>query len=75
MITVNNFFVHFIKEIDILRYGDDQHILPTNNVVDIYRYSDIMLKHMPEKALRIFQNTLFCSKKAVVLKKQQQKRK
>ena len=37
--TVNNFFTHFIKEIDIRRYGDDIRILPTNNTVDIYRYS------------------------------------
>ena len=38
LITVNNLFTHFMKEIDTLRYGDDQHILPTNNVVNIYKY-------------------------------------
>ena len=31
MITVNNFFTYWIKEIDIKRYGDDLQILPTNN--------------------------------------------
>lgn len=54
MITNNNFFAYFIKVIDILRYKDDQRILPTNNVVDIYRYSDAMLKHMPRKAPKNF---------------------
>ena len=52
LITVNNFFAHFIKEIDILKYGDNQRILLTNNVVGIYRYSNAMLKHIPEKALK-----------------------
>ena len=40
LMTLNNFFVHFIKEIDIRRYDNDIRILPTNNTVDIYRYSD-----------------------------------
>ena len=68
LITVNNFFAHFIKEIVTSRYRDDQHILPTNNVVNIYRYSNTMLKHIPEKALKTFQDTLLYSEKAVSLK-------
>ena len=44
LMTLNNFFAHFIKEIKISRYSDDIRILPTNNTVDIYRYSDAMLK-------------------------------
>ena len=68
LITVNNFFAHFTKEIVISRYRDDQHILPKNNVVNIYRYSNAMLKHIPEKALKTFQNKLLYSKKAVSLK-------
>ena len=31
LMTLNNFFVHFIKEIDIRRYDDDIRMLPTNN--------------------------------------------
>ena len=31
--TVNNFFTHFIKEIDIRRYGDDIRILPTKTAL------------------------------------------
>ena len=65
--TVNNFFTHFIKEIDIRRYGDDIRILPTNSTVDIYRYSDAMLKHMPEDTLKKYDETLLYSKKAVKL--------
>ena len=63
MITNNNFFAYFIKVIDILRYKDGQRILPTNNVVDIYRYSDAMLKHMPGKALKNFKIHYFTAKK------------
>ena len=48
LMIVNNFFAHFIKEIDTRRYGDDIRILPTNNTVDIYKHSDAMLKHMPD---------------------------
>ena len=66
LITVNNFFVHFIKEIDIRRYGDEIRILPTNNTVIIYRYSDAMLKHMLDDALKAYDKTLY-SKKAVKL--------
>ena len=36
MITVNNFFEHWIKEIDINCYGDDLQILPTNNPIASY---------------------------------------
>ena len=46
-ITVNIFFAHLIKEVDIKRYGNDIPILPLTNTVDIYRYSDEMLKHIP----------------------------
>ena len=40
-ITVNNFFAHWIKEIDIKRYGSNIPILPlTNTIVSI----DILMK-------------------------------
>ena len=38
MITVNNFFGYWIKDIDIRQYPDDTRILPTNNNVDVYQY-------------------------------------
>ena len=66
-ITVNNFFAHWIKEIDIKRLGDDTPILPTTNTVEIYKYSDAILKHIPEKALAVIENDLLYSKKIVQL--------
>ena len=41
-IPVNNFFVHWIKEIDIKHYGDDLPVLPLTNTDEIYQYSDAM---------------------------------
>ena len=65
--TVNTFFAHFIKEIDTRRYGDNISILPTNNTINIYRYYDAMLKHMPDDALKTYDETLLYSKTAVKL--------
>ena len=50
LIAVNNFFAYSIKEIDIKRYGDDIRILPLTNTVNICRFSDKILKHMPKDA-------------------------
>ena len=66
-ITVNNFFAHWIIEIDIKRLGDDIPVLTTTNTVDIYMYSDAMLKHVPKNALKVIENDLFYSKKKVKL--------
>ena len=63
VITVNNFFAYLIKEIYIKWYGDIL-ILPLTYKVSIYRYSDEMLKHMPEKALKTIENDLRYSKKS-----------
>ena len=53
-ITVNNFFAHWIKEIDINRLGDDVPVLPTTNTIEIYKYSDAMLKHSPKKCVKSY---------------------
>ena len=42
-------------------------ILPLNNTVDIYRYSEELLKHMPKDALKTIQNDLIYSKDKVVI--------
>ena len=65
MITVNNFFAHWIKEIDIKKLGDDQPILPTINTVDVHKYSDQILKHLPSADLEMIENDLLYSKKKV----------
>ena len=74
-ITVNNFFAHWIKEIDIKRLGDDTPILPTNNTVEIYKYSDAILKHLPKDALEVIENDLLYSKKKVQLPDGEDRRK
>ena len=61
--SVNNFFAHWIKEIDIKRLGDDTPILPTSNTVEIYKYSDAILKDIPKDALEVIENDLLYSKK------------
>ena len=66
-ITVSNFFAHWIKEINIKRYGDDIPILPLTNTVEIYKYSDAMLKHVPKDTLEIIRYDLLHSKKKVKL--------
>ena len=67
LITVNNFFAHWIKEIDIKKLGDDQPILPTINTVEIYKYSDQILKHLPKDSLKLIEKDLLYSKKKVKL--------
>ena len=58
-IPVNNFFDHWHKEIAIKRYGDNMPILSLTNTVDVYRYSNVTLKHLP---LKIFEDTILYSK-------------
>ena len=67
VITVNNFFVRWMKELDIKRYRDDIPILPLTNTVEIYKYSDAILKHMEDDALKTIQNDLLHSNKKVSL--------
>ena len=63
LMTVNNFFAHWIKEIDIKQYGDEIPILPLINTVDIYKYSDAMLKFEEDDALKTYQHHLLYLKK------------
>ena len=68
MIPVNNFFTHWVKDVNIKRYGDDIAILPINKTLDIYRYSDTILKHLPDDVLATFLEDLLYSKKPVIIK-------
>ena len=52
LITVNNFFAHWIKETSITKYGSDKELPPTFSPWEVYQYSDQMLKHLPEDALK-----------------------
>ena len=48
LMTVNIFLAYCFKKVCIRTYRDDVRILPANGTVDIYRYSNSLLKHMPE---------------------------
>ena len=73
-IPVNNFFVHWIKKIDIKHYGDDLPVLPLTNTDKIYQYSDAMLKHLPKEALEVIRYNLMYSKKKVKLPENEDRR-
>ena len=64
---VNNFFTHWLKEVDVKRYPDDIRILPTINTINIYRYSEKMLKHLAATALDTMKETLLCNKTKVII--------
>ena len=61
--TVNNFFAHWMKEIDFKRHGDKIPMLSLINTVDIYKYFDAMLKFEKDRALKTCQHHLLYSKK------------
>ena len=65
IITVNNFFAHWVKETSITKYGSDRELPPTFSPWEIYQYSDQMLKHLPKSDLKTIQKTFLYSKKPV----------
>ena len=67
MMTVNNFFAHWIKEIDITKYGTNKQLIPTSTPREIYQYSGLMLKHLPEKSLKKIRKHFLHSKKTSCL--------
>ena len=67
MITVNNLFAHWIKEISITKYGTNKELTPTTTPHKIYQYSDAMLKHLPAKSLKVIENDLLYSKEEVMI--------
>ena len=66
MAPVNNFFAHWVKEIDITKYGTNKQLIPTSTPQEIYQYSDAMLKHLPEKYLKKLRKHFLFSKKEVI---------
>ena len=65
LITVNNFFAHWVKEISITKDGSDKELPPTFTPWEIYQYSDAMLKHLPKDCLKTIQKHLLYSKQPV----------
>ena len=69
MVTVNNFFGHWFTDIDTRRYPDDMMILPTNNSIDIYQYSNAQMKYLPEKSVKkLLKNMLYSNKPVYLVK-------
>ena len=67
LITVNNLFGHWITDIDIRRYPDDTRILPTNNNVDVYQFSNSKLKYLPKDSVATLLKSFLYLNKAVYL--------
>ena len=67
MMTVNNFFGYWFTDIDIRPYPDVMMILPTNNSVDIYQYSNAQMKYLPEKSVKKLLKTMLYSNNLVYL--------
>ena len=59
----NNFFCHWLKEIDARHYPDNVRILATNNTVEIYQYPPQKLEYLPKKSLDDIRETLLNKKK------------
>ena len=65
LITVNNFFAHWVKEISITKYGSNKELPPTFSPWEIYQYSDAMLKNLAAEDLKTIQKTFLYSKESV----------
>ena len=65
LITVTNFFAHFVKEISITKYASNKELIPTFSLYETYQYSDAMLKHLLMDALKTIEKTHLYSKQPV----------
>ena len=74
MVTVNNFLGYWFNDIDIRHYPDDMMILPTNNIVNIYQYSNAQMKYLPKKSVKKLLKTMFYSNRPVYLAKDTDRR-
>ena len=63
LITVNNFFTHFVKDIGITKYESDKELIPTFPTYEVYWYSDAMLKDLPKDALKQLKKLICTVKK------------
>ena len=58
VITANNFFTRWPKEITINRYPDDITILPSNNTMSLCNHAAAIPKHMPDDQLNTINKNL-----------------
>ena len=66
LLPVNNFFVHWIKEINVTKNVTNESLIPTTTPQEVYSYSDAMLKHLPKNALKMIPKDFLFSRKVVV---------
>ena len=71
---VNNFFLHWIREIDITKYGTNKSIILMTTPKNIYRYSNSMLKHLPKNALKMIEKDLLYYKETVIIPSNEDRR-
>ena len=64
MVTVNNVFGNWFTDIDVRCYPDMM-ILPINNSVDIYQYSNAQMKYLPETSVKKLLKTMLYSNNLV----------
>ena len=65
IITANNFFAHWVKEISVTKYGSDKQLPSTFFPWVVYQYSDAMLKYLLSDALKTIAKTLLYDKQPV----------
>ena len=64
---VNSFFAHWIRGIDITKYGTNKPLIPTTTPKEIHRYSDSMFKNLPKNAVKIIEkDLLYCKKPSII---------
>ena len=52
LITINNFFAHWAREVSVTKCGSDKELPPTFSPYEVYQYANSMVKHLPKDALK-----------------------
>lgn len=69
MITVNNFFPHFVKEISLTKYRNNKRLILTFSLYEICQHSGSMLNHLPKDSLKNLEKTMLYSKQSLYYNK------
>ena len=69
LITVNDFFAHWVKEVSITKYGCDKELHPTFSPYAVYQYADSMLKHYPKIYLKPLKKLIYIVKSPFIIMK------
>ena len=63
---VNNFFEHWLKKVNVTKYGMNRQLIPTSTPQKIYQHSVAMLKYLPDKNLKNIRKHFLFSEKVVI---------